>query len=353
MNQQIIEQLTEVNRTRSAAAGLDPSQYAQVTDTLTDLAQWPAAFGRAAEEHLDLAHQAESQDRPVSAAQAYRDASRWFHFATCVPDADTPTVRDAETRAAAALRAALTLESPTGEVVGRIEALDSDTPFVALIQRPTAVTNPPVAIVIPGLDSSKEEFQTLAAGLRRRGLATVSIDGPGQGEAVGLAPPCPEYERVVAAVLDRLTDVSGLDLTRVGAVGLSLGGYYVARAAVHEPRLKAAVAVTGPYSLANWDTLPPPLQTTLTVRAAGHDPAAIAARIDLTGTAAGIRQPLLVVCGEADPVVDPADMHRLATEAPAGQLLSVPGGDHLCANTTWKWQPQAGDWLADQLQVLR
>lgn len=119
----------------------------------------------------------------------------------------------------------------------------------------------------------------------------------------------------------------------------------------HEPRLTAAVAVTGPYSWANWNALPPPLQTTLTVRAAGHDAAAIAARIDLTGTAAGIRQPRWSSAEKPIPSSTPPTCTASPPKPPAAQLLSVPGGDHLCANTTWQWQPQTADWLADQLRA--
>lgn len=112
MSAEITALLIEVNRSRSAAAGLDASQYTQVTAGGTDLAQWPPAFLRAAEGHLDLAHQAENQNRAVSAALAYRDASRWFHFASCVPDADAATVRDAETRATWPARRTTSSTSP-------------------------------------------------------------------------------------------------------------------------------------------------------------------------------------------------------------------------------------------------
>lgn len=339
--------LVEVNRSRTAAAGVDPGRYAQVVAAMTDLGRWPEAFVAVAREHLEIARRAEAGARSVSAAQAYRDASLWFHFAACVPDADADRVRAVETNAARALRSALSLEPE--EATYTIDGRDAAEPFVALVQRPARVENPPMVLLIPGLDSSKEEFQAVAAQLRMRGMATVSIDGPGQGEVVGVAPPQPRYERVVAAVLERLDDVQGVDLDRVAAIGLSLGGYYVARAAAFEPRITAAVAVTGPYSLANWDALPVPLQTTLTVRANGHDARDIAGAIDLSLVAASIRQPLLVVCGEKDPVVSPADMHRLAAQAPGAELLSVPDGDHLCANSMWAWLPVAADWLAAQL----
>lgn len=341
--------LVEVNRSRTAQAGVHPSQYQTVVAALDDLRQWPAGFIAAAEEHWSLARRADTEGHRRSAAQAYRAAALWFHFATCAPSADAATVRDAETRAAAALRCALVYDDPTAV---RIEAGVGEPAFVALVQRPAQVPRPPLVVIIPGLDSSKEEFQLIAAELLARGIATVSIDGPGQGETTAHSTPYPDYERVVAAVLDRLPEAGEFDLDRAGAVGLSLGGYYVARAAAFEPRLRAAVAVTGPYALSDWNRLPPPLQTSLAARAGGIDTAReITARIDLAGVAERISQPLLVVCGDQDPVIDPADPRRLAAEAPRSHLLTVPGGDHLCANTTWRWLPCTGDWLAAQLQA--
>ena len=38
-------------------------------------------------------------------------------------------------------------------------------------------------IMIPGLDSVKEELQATAEYLLSRGLAVIAIDGPGQGES--------------------------------------------------------------------------------------------------------------------------------------------------------------------------
>jgi hypothetical protein len=49
------------------------------------------------------------------------------------------------------------------------------------------------------------------------------------------------------------------------------------------------------------------------------------------------------------PVILAADMHRIAEHAPAGEMLAVPGRDHLAANATWRWRPYAADCLTDRL----
>ena len=88
-------------------------------------------------------------------------------------------------------------------------------------------------------------------------MATLSLDGPGQGEGGFHSPIRHDYEVAVTAALDALADRHELDMKRVGAAGVSLGMYYAVRAAAFEPRLKAIAAVSGPYDMgAGWDSKP-------------------------------------------------------------------------------------------------
>ena len=159
-----------------------------------------------------------------------------------------------------------------------------------------------------------------------------------------------DYEHVVAAAVDWGSQQPRIDAARIGAIGLSLGGFYVPRAIAFESRVRVAVAVTGPYQFPAWADVPEMLRDILSLRCGGEDPAAdFVAGVDLTPVVARIGQPLLVVTGEADPVVPAEDGRRLAREARRGELLAVTGGDHLGANRRWVWEAQAADWLAARL----
>jgi pimeloyl-ACP methyl ester carboxylesterase len=120
--------------------------------------------------------------------------------------------------------------------------------MVANLRRPPGADRPSLVILLPGLDSTKEEFFRWEDVFLARGVATVSLDGPGQGETGYHTHIRPDYEVAPAALLDHLQDRPDLDLDRVGVVGVSLGGYYAPRTAAFEPRVKAVCAIGGAHS---------------------------------------------------------------------------------------------------------
>ena len=108
-----------------------------------------------------------------------------------------------------------------------------------------AAARGPAAIFICGLDTTKELwFLRARLQFAARGVSALFIDTPGIGEALRLQKLVTrhDYEKPVAAAIDWLEKRTEVDPARIGVVGSSLGGYYVARAAAFEPRLKAAVA---------------------------------------------------------------------------------------------------------------
>nr|WP_259470945.1 lysophospholipase [Streptomyces sp. 1114.5] len=125
---------------------------------------------------------------------------------------------------------------------------------------------PATVVVVPGLDSAKEEFLDLTSALLARGLAVFAMDGPEQGVLAATSTFVPDYERVVGRVVD------ALGVARIGLVGMSLGGYFAARAAALEPRVAAAATVSGPFRL-DWEQLPPPVRDIMARRTGGTDAA--------------------------------------------------------------------------------
>ncbi|MGK5551930.1 alpha/beta hydrolase family protein [Actinomadura kijaniata] len=326
----------DANRSRATAAGIDTFRYERVTGRLDTLDEWSAAFTRTARECLA---EAENAAGPVSAGDAYREAALWFHFAAILPD---PDALAAEAAADRAMERAFALLEPTAE---RVTGAD----FTGWLRRPATPGRAPLAVVVPGMDSSKEEFTVVGDALLRRGLAVLAIDGPGQGALATAGRLEPDYHEVVGRALDAVSGRDDVDADNAGVIGLSLGGFYAAVTAAREPRVRTAVTVSGPYRL-SWDDVPAFVHATLTLRAGGERAArAFAGRVDLTGTAAGIGVPLLVVEGGTDVIPGVVNGAPLAAEAPRGSYLLVPEGDHLVGNVRHRWLPAAADHLAGGL----
>jgi dienelactone hydrolase len=108
-----------------------------------------------------------------------------------------------------------------------------------------AMAKGPAAIFICGLDTTKELwFLRARLQFAARGISALFIDTPGIGEALRLQKLVTryDYEKPVGAAVDWLEKRPDIIRNRIGIVGSSLGGYYIARAAAFEPRIKAAVA---------------------------------------------------------------------------------------------------------------
>ena len=107
-------------------------------------------------------------------------------------------------------------------------------------------SNAPVVLVIGGADTCFEDlFLTCGRNLLDRGYSVALADLPGQGitQASGLHWEA-EAEQPIASVIDVLVDRFGAKPGRIALLGLSLGGYFVARSAGHEKRVATVMAST-------------------------------------------------------------------------------------------------------------
>lgn len=331
---------------RLIANGVDYNDFVRTTAEIERWEQWLPAWTATAEVHERLALEAREQGHTRSAGEAFLRAAVSYHFAKFVWTLDPSRNRAATEAAVNALRAAHELLDPDAE---RIEA----PPVVANLRRPPGLDRPPLVVLIPGLDSTKEEFFLWESVFLARGMATLSVDGPGQGEAGFEASIRHDYEVAVGAALDALGERGDVDLERVGAVGVSLGGYYVVRAAAFEPRLKAIAGVSGPYNAAaQWDSMP-----SLTREAFIHHTGAQsepegrerAAALDLDGVAELVHQPCLVLTGKRDRVIPWEQTRRIASAVRGAEWVLYEDGTHVCNNIPFKYRPLVADWMLGQL----
>ncbi|HEY2491227.1 MAG TPA: alpha/beta fold hydrolase [Streptosporangiaceae bacterium] len=335
---------------RFVSNGTDYPDFQATLGRITRWDDWCREWGRTAEGYERLAGQAEADGHPVTAGGAWRRAALCWHWGKFVFTEHPDEQRAAHDRTVACyLRGAGTLNPPAE----RVEIPYAGTALAGYLRVPPAGRPPAVVVMVPGLDSVKEELQATADYFLQRGLATLAIDGPGQGEAEYRLPIEPAYERVAAAVADFLDGRDDVDPGRMGLMGVSLGGYYAARCAAYEPRLRAAVALAGPYRFdLDWDTRPPQSRATFQQRSGASSPEEArqrAAALTLEQAAPRITIPLLVVHGQRDRLVLPQQAERLAAEAPGAELVMYPQGNHGVTNQAYECRSMMADWLASHL----
>ena len=310
---------------------------------------WCRQWGRTGQHYEQLAETAEAAGRLVTAGEAWRRAALCWHWGKFVFTDHPEEQRAAHERTVACFRRGASSLSPPAEPV-RVPY--AGTTLAAYLRVPPAQL-PPVVIMIPGLDSVKEELQATAEHLLSRGLAVIAIDGPGQGETEYELPIEPAYERVTTAVADYLKGRGDVDPDRLGVFGVSLGGYYAARSAAYEPRVRAAVELAGPYRWdLDWDMLPAQTRTTFQHRSGARSAAEArerAAAMTLEDAAARITCPLLVAHGGRDRLIPPYHAERLAREVPGAELLMYPDGSHGLTNHAFESRAAMADWLAARL----
>jgi pimeloyl-ACP methyl ester carboxylesterase len=335
---------------RFVQAGVDYNDFLSTTARIERWEEWLDAWCATASVHAGLAREADGDGRRVTAGEAWVRAAVCFHFAKFVWVLDEERSRAAADQAVAALYRAHDLLDPTAE---RVEAPLDGRHVVANLRRPPGVERPPVVILIAGLDSTKEEFFRPEEVFLARGMATASLDGPGQGEAGYELRIRPDYEVAVGALLDRLEGRPDLDLDRVGAFGVSLGGYYAPRAGAFEPRLKAVAGLSGPYRFTDcWDDLPPLTRETFVAKSGARDEAegrAKAAKLDLSGVLERLSQPALFMTGRLDRLIPWEQTERAAKEAPNATFVMYDDGNHACANVPYKARPLIADWMREEL----
>ena len=335
---------------RFVSNGVLLADFEDVTGSLESWDEWCRAWSARALVHENLGRAALKERYLLTAGEHLVRAAIYYHFAKFVFVQDPKQMRAAHLKAVECYREGISLSKPPGERVA--------IPFEGKTIYGVLRGEGPVLVMAPGLDSTKEEIHAYEEPFLARGIATLAIDGPGQGEAEYDIPICGDYERAAKAVVDWIEQRKDLDSTRIGIWGVSLGGYYAPRAAAYEKRFKACIALSGPFEWDEiWDGLPELTRETFRVRSHSSDQKQARERAkDLTMVEAAprITCPIFIVTGRQDRLVPASHAERLAKSV-AGpvELMIVEDGGHNANNRPYRYRSRTADWLAGQFGLPR
>jgi 2,6-dihydroxypseudooxynicotine hydrolase len=337
---------------RFVTNGVALSDFEDVTASITSWDDWCAAWSARAAVHEQMGREALAREKLVSAGEHLQRAGVYYHFGKFLFVHDLAQMKAAHMKAVACRTLALPHLRPPGE---RVEMPYQGKWLAGILRKPAGAERPPVLVFACGLDSCKEETDAYEQPFLARGIATLVFDGPGQGEGEYDFAIRGDYEVAAKAVLDYVETRRDLDPARIAMAGISLGGYYAPRSAAFDKRIKACLALGGPYDwVACWDELPDLTREAFRVRSKRATPAEArrhAATLTLDGVAARITCPIYIMNGRQDRIVRPADAERLAHEVKGPVTLNlVEDGNHIANNRAYRWRAQSADWLAEQLR---
>jgi 2,6-dihydroxypseudooxynicotine hydrolase len=321
--------------------------FEQIRQEVETWGDWLPTWSRWAERHVALGDEALARGRRLTAGEAYVRAGLFYHWATFVAVEDPGAFRRALEAGARAWAKAAPLVDPPFEL---IDVPFEGTSLPGYLRKPLHVNRPPVVVLLPGADSTKEELYDQAEHLVRRGIAAFPFDGPGHGLVSFELKLRPDQEVAVSAVLDHLLKRDDLDLNRVGVLGISYGGLFAIRAAAVDDRIRAAVSVSSWYSPAHRYATQEPLSQSGLRQYMGDDPVAVQDETTLAGYAERVRVPVLQIYGDRDPASPPEQAERTAAElAGPNELVVLEEGVHVGNNVPYRSRTLAADWLAEQL----
>ncbi|MBI3043485.1 MAG: alpha/beta hydrolase [Betaproteobacteria bacterium] len=336
---------------RFVSNGVPLTDFQEVTAGVERWEDWCRAWSARAAIHEDLGRAALADGCRLSAGEHLTRAAVCYHFSKFVFVVDTGQMKEAHGKAVECRNLALPHLQPPGE---RVLIPYEGGHLAGNLRKPAGAARPPVVVMCMGLDSAKEEMDSSENVILARGMATLAFDGPGQGEGEYDFAIRGDYEVPVKSVIDYIESRGDLDAGRIGLWGVSLGGYYAPRAAAFEKRIKACIALSGPFEWADiFDRLPALTRDTFRVRSRSRtetDARKHAATLSLKGVAGNIACPLFIVAGKQDGIVPWQEGERLAAAASGPvERCFIEDANHVANNRVYRYRSQSADWMAKHL----
>jgi 2,6-dihydroxypseudooxynicotine hydrolase len=346
MTEQDVSYLWENIFHRFLAEGAIYRELQDLKRTIRSYDGWRSAWVALARETEERAEQSLRSSSTQTAAEDFQRSSIYYFFAQFLLWDDADGKRQTYQDCARVFRSAsahLTVPQDPIQIPYR------DIQMPGFMRLPLGVNKPPCVLLINGLDTTKEEQLMISNLCIQRGLATVSFDGPGQGETFYRMKMNAHYVEAVYAALDFIEARPEIDCQRIGIIGRSLGSHYAARAAMSDSRIKAVASWGSMFDLRNFRTIPP-----LTLAGFKYvtgsqtldDAIPYLESVDLSQVEGRINCPLMVLNGGRDPITPPANIERMkALGDGAVEVLFWEDGSHCAHDRPHISRPALADFM--------
>lgn len=356
------------------AAGIDAqADFARVRERVKSFADIHPSFAAAARRRHALARAAEGEGHDVEAREHYLAASILWGNAEWPLFGHSPLVEEYNALKVECYHAFIRLAPHSIRAV-EIPMRDASLPGYLHLPRGTAPF--PCVVQIGGMDAFKEHRVAIYGDkFLERGIATLAVDIPGQGESLarGLHLTSDSTIEAGRAILAWARGQPEVDPDLMGLAGNSFGSFWATQMAAGDQDL-VGCAVTGPIHEPGMRTIFEDASPTFKARfmsmAGFEDEAAFdefARSLDLTPDAPRITSPYMVLAGEHDELSPLVNTYRLIEDVSApvrlvvfeGERHSVGGGPasrfgpnrhHLVAD--WFRELFAGVSQVDSYQVV-
>jgi dienelactone hydrolase len=330
--------------------------------------RWVPVWRAVGERHEAAGDRLTQEGRAGDARRAYLQAKTYYAIGR-FPGEITSVKRSISDDCARAYRKACAALDPPLQVV---EVMHDGQPITCHFRAPRAASaDRPVAalLIMCGADVFKEDRGWAAELALEHGMASLVMDGPGTGE--NPFPWAPASVSAWVAAVDHLMQRPEVDAARIGAFGISRGGYSVLQLAGTVPdKVHAVVASAGhPFGYRMDDD---ELERFVAVRnqratwrfgapdgAPSFAPTSVAQEredfgrwaLSELGLVDRITQPVLMINGKLDHLAPIGNIYfMLENGPPTGRQARVYADAGHCAFKYFsEWAPASFGWLAGHL----
>ena len=251
-----------------------------------------------------------------------------------------------------------------------VEIVCNDLSIKAHFRVPEQSAPVPAVLIMCGADVFKEDRGWAAELALKNGLAALVMDAPGTGE--NQFPWAPESVVAWEAAIDYLMERPEVDQSRVGAFGISRGGYSVLQLAGTAPeKVKAVIAIAGhPFHNEPSEEEMKEILETRNERAkfrfgqedgptwvpnwSAEKEIAMSKdwSLESLGLVENINMPVLMINGDQDGLAPASNIYFMLQSGKPGLRSAkiYKNSGHCAFDHQLEWGPITFEWLADKLQ---